>query len=206
METQIITTIDFRAIPTALKILASGGLVAFPTDTVYGVGGDAFNPQAIERIYKVKERPREKALPILLGDVVHLAEITPPLGRQAQRLVDVFWPGPLTLVLPARHTLPPQLSPSPTVGARIPDHGDTLSLLRASGSLAVTSANLSGQKSPRTAQEVLDQLGGRIELILDGGRTPGGEPSTVVDCTSSDLKVLREGPILLEEILDVIKA
>ena len=200
MKTTIIAAEDPKAIPAALEILKRGGLVAFPTDTVYGVGGDAFNSQAIERIYIAKERSREKAIPILLGDGADLGKVSPPPNQLVQRLVDKFWPGPLTLVLPARSTLPPQLSPYPTVGVRVPAHGMVRALLRASGPLAATSANISGEKNPRTAQEVLEQLGGRIELILDGGRTPGGGASTVVDCTSAKLKILREGPISLEEL------
>ncbi|RLD05773.1 MAG: threonylcarbamoyl-AMP synthase [Chloroflexota bacterium] len=200
MKTKVISIQDAQALPQALEILKSGGLVAFPTDTVYGVGGDVFNPQAIESIYAVKERPREKALPILLGDAAHLSAVSPPPQRFVQRLMDSFWPGPLTLVLPAKSTLPPQLSPYPTVGVRVPAHEGALTLLRASGPLAATSANISGRKAPQTAQGVLEQLGGRIDLILDGGRAPGGESSTVVDCASEKLKILREGPILLEEI------
>jgi len=203
VKTKTLALEDPQAIPTALEILSQGGLVAFPTDTVYGLGANAFNPQAINRIYAVKNRPREKAIPVLLGDVSDLEKVTPPINKLAQQLVDEFWPGPLTLILPAGKNLPPQLSPYPSVGVRIPAHAVVCILLRGSGPLAVTSANISGQNSPRTAQEVQEQLGGRIELILDGGRTPGGESSTVVDCASSEIRILREGPISLEEILSV---
>ncbi len=200
MKTIIIPIGNPQAIPAALEILARDGLVAFPTDTVYGLGADAFTPQAIERVYIVKERSREKAIPILLGDAADLEKVSPPPTERVQRLVDRFWPGALTLILPAKSTLPRQLSPYPTVGVRVPAHAAACALLRASGPLAATSANISGQKNPLTAQEVLEQLGGRIELILDGGRTPGGESSTVVDCTSPELKILRVGPISLEQL------
>jgi len=201
MKTKVIKIEAPQSLPQALEVLKRGGLVAFPTDTVYGVGGEVFNVQAIESIFTVKERPREKAIPILLGDAADLELVSLPPKQFVQRLIEYFWPGPLTLVLPARATLPPQLSPYPTVGVRIPAHEAACALLRASGPLAATSANISGQISPLTAQEVQKQLGGRIDLILDGGRTPGGESSTVVDCTMSELMILREGPILIEDIL-----
>jgi L-threonylcarbamoyladenylate synthase len=111
-----------------------------------------------------------------------------------------FWPGPLTLVIPKHPDLPEAVSATSTVGVRVPDHAAARALLQASGPLAATSANLSGQPSPSTAEEVRAQLGGRIPLILDGGRTPGGVPSTVVDCLGAEPKVLREGPISSQEI------
>jgi tRNA threonylcarbamoyl adenosine modification protein (Sua5/YciO/YrdC/YwlC family) len=118
----------------------------------------------------------------------------------AYRLAARFWPGPLTLVLPKQKGLPEELSAQPTIGVRMPDHPVTLALLRRAGPLAVTSANISGAASSVTAQEVFAQLGGRIPLILDGGRTPGGVSSTVVDCTGREPRILRLGPISLKEI------
>jgi L-threonylcarbamoyladenylate synthase len=118
----------------------------------------------------------------------------------ARRLAEKFWPGPLTLVVVKRPELPSVVAPADTVGVRVPDHPVALHLLRAAGPLAVTSANRSGSPSPRTADEVRAELGGRIELILDGGECPGGRSSTVVDCTRESPLILREGPITLGQI------
>ena len=176
------------ALDVALDLLRSGELVAFPTDTVYGLGADAFKPESIEALFAVKERENSKAIAILASQVADLERITSDLTPQARRLAEKFWPGPLTLVLPRHPALPANLSPLATIGVRIPDHPVALRLLSMSGPLAVTSANLSGSSNACTAQEVFAQLSRRIPLILDGGRTPGGFPSTVVDCTSAQIK------------------
>jgi L-threonylcarbamoyladenylate synthase len=190
-----------QAIPLAIETLLSGGLVAFPTDTVYGVGALAFYGAAVESIYAAKNRPNEKAIPILLGDGSHLAKVTAEIPAMALTLAARFWPGPLTLVVPKHPNLPEAVSATATVGVRVPDHPLARNLLCLAGPMAVTSANLSGQPSPSTAQEVLDQLGGRIALILDGGKTPGGVPSTVVNCLGMEPAILREGPLSLDQIL-----
>jgi L-threonylcarbamoyladenylate synthase len=181
-------------------MLREGHLVAFPTDTVYGVGTLAFDQRGIDQLYAVKERNSLKAIPILIGDPADLAQVTTDLGETARRLAQRFWPGPLTLVVPCHPGLPPNLSPQPTVGVRMPNHPVALSLLRSTGPMAVTSANRSGAESAVTALEVFAQLGKRIPLILDGGRTPGGLSSTVVDCTSPELIILRQGPISMQEL------
>lgn len=188
------------AIEQALALLKAGELVAFPTDTVYGLGADAFNVQAIERLYQVKEREITKAIAILIGEQAHLQQVIAEMTPLAARLSERFWPGPLTLVVPSHPRLPPNLSPLPTIGVRMPNHPIALELLRRSGPLAVTSANLSGAPSTVTAEEVYAQLQGRLPIILDGGRTPGGVPSTVVDCTVTPPTILRQGPIT-EEML-----
>jgi L-threonylcarbamoyladenylate synthase len=176
-------------------------LVAFPTDTVYGVGALAFYETAVLAIYEAKARPEEKAIPVLIADVSEVDKVAEGMPDRARRLAERFWPGPLTLVVKKRHTIPAAVSPTDTIGLRVPDHPVARELLRAAGPMAVTSANLSGQPSPCTADEVLGQLSGRIAMILDGGRTPGGVPSTVVDCTKEAFIILREGPIRIEEIL-----
>jgi len=192
-------------IKEALKALADGGIVAFPTDTVYGVGALAFDNAAIESIYAAKNRPIEKAIPILIGDLSDLDKVADDIPDMALRLAARFLPGPLTCIVPKKRTLPPAVSTTATVAVRIPDHPVARALLRAAGPMAVTSANISGQPSPSTAQEVYDQLNGRIPLILDGGRTPGGVPSTLVDCTGEQPVILREGPISLEELLSALR-
>ncbi|MHB8857498.1 MAG: L-threonylcarbamoyladenylate synthase [Bellilinea sp.] len=204
METTILPTTDSQAIQAALLVLQAGGLVAFPTDTVYGLAADPFNRAAIERLYAAKERNMSKAIAVLVGTVEQLSQITPGLSTQAEALAARFWPGALTLVVSRRAELPAQLSVLPTIGVRMPDHPFALNLLQASGPLATTSANRSGAGNPLTAADVLDQLGGRIELVLDGGTCPGGVPSTVVDCTVPDVRVLREGAISAEDIRAVL--
>lgn len=198
MKTKIIPA---SGIQTALEVLQNGGIVAFPTDTVYGLGSLAFDNTAIGSIYIAKNRPIEKAIPILIGDLDDLDKIAVDIPNMALRFAERFWPGPLTCIVSKKQTLPLAVSATSTVAVRIPDHHDARALLRAAGPMAVTSANISGQPSPSTAQEVYEQLNGRIPLILDGGKTKGGIPSTLVDCTSDKPIILREGPITLSELL-----
>jgi len=200
MKTQVISAEFPGDIDLALKVLHAGQLVAFPTDTVYGLGTMAFDEEAVNSIYKAKDRPTDKAIPVLLGDSSFLPLIASVVPAMAQRLADRFWPGPLTLVIPKNPALPDAISASPTVGVRVPDHSLARDLLRAAGPMAVTSANASGRPNASTAQEVFDQLAGRIALILEGGTTPGSLPSTVVDCSQREPLILRVGPIGLEDI------
>jgi L-threonylcarbamoyladenylate synthase len=204
VHTALLATQDPAAIQHALSVLENGGLVAFPTDTVYGLGALAFDGSAVERIYAAKDRPDEKAIPILLGNTDHLARAAARVPAMARTLAERFWPGPLTLVVPKHPHLPAVVSAAATVGVRMPDHPFALDLLEKTGPLAVTSANLSGQTSPSTAEEVLVQLAGRIHLVLDGGRTPGGTPSTVVDCSGERPVMLRPGPISLDQIYEAL--
>ena len=200
MKTIIVSSKSPDAIQGALNVLNKGGLVAFPTDTVYGVGALVFDGVAVESIYTAKDRPIEKAIPVLIGDSQDMEKVGIDISETAYRLAAHFWPGPLTVVVPKKPTLPESVSATATVGVRVPDHEIARTLLRVAGPMAVTSANISGQPSPSTAEEVFAQLDGRIALIIDGGSTPGGVASTVIDCTGSGLKILREGPISLEEI------
>ncbi len=197
----MLSTSDPQAMIKALEVLGGGGLVAFPTETVYGLAADLRMPEAIQKLYEVKGRETSKAIAVLIGELEQIELIAEGLSDQAARLAGRYWPGALTLVLPKRAGLPENLSALPTVGVRMPDHPFALALLRAAGPLAVTSANLSGQASPQTAEEVLAQLGGRLELLLDGGRCPVGVPSTVVDCTGAELRILRQGAIPAEKII-----
>ncbi|MDY6872906.1 MAG: L-threonylcarbamoyladenylate synthase [Chloroflexota bacterium] len=200
LQTERLPFADPNAIPTAKRVIASGGLIAFPTDTIYGVAADPFNPIAIQRIYEAKERPETKALPVLIGEVAQLAELSSPITDKVEAITRAFWPGALTLILTKVPGLPAELSPYPTIGVRMPDLPATLALLRATGPLATTSANISDGPNPVSAEDVLNQLGGRIELLLDGGPTPGPMASTVVDLTQPEMKILREGPIALSDL------
>lgn len=197
METHVIPADDPQALDSAVEVLQGDGLVAFPTDTVYGLGAKIDSPASIEALFRVKGRERSKAIPILLGDPADLDKVAIDISYTALRLAQRYWPGALTLVVPRHTALPDMLSPGPTIGVRMPDHPLALRLLRLTGPLAVTSANLSGEPSLSSAGDVAAQLGGRIDLILDGGITPGGRPSTVVDCTGAELVILRQGPISL---------
>jgi len=199
-ETLILNIDHHQSLFRAAEIIESGGIIAFPTDTVYGIGVSAFNADAIEKIYQVKGRAKEKAIPILMGDQTELIKITPPPGERVQKIMAAFWPGALTLILPLLAELPANLSNTGTIGVRVPDHNLSQELLRLTGPLAATSANLSGQESALSAQEVSKNLGGKLDLILDGGKSQGGVASTVLDCTGEQPTVLREGPISWQQI------
>lgn len=198
--TQRLPTTSAQALPAALACLQKGGLVALPTDTVYGLAARYDHAAAIERLYAAKERSPNKAIAVLIGEMAQLKQVAENLSALAYRLAQHFWPGALTLVVAKHAGLPHNLSPLPTIGVRMPDHSFARELLRLAGPLATTSANLSGGPNPRDAQEVLAQLDGRIELVLDGGAATGGVPSTVVDCTGETIQILRQGAISAAEI------
>ena len=204
MKTEVLRADKPNVMRHALDVLNHGGLVVFPTDTVYGLAALPYNPIFIERLYIVKGRNSMRAIAVLLGSPSDLKKVAVEPGEPALRLAERFWPGPLTLIVPRGPKLPDILSPSPTIGVRIPDHPVALDLLRLAGPLAVTSANLSGHDNTNTAREVLDQLNGRVHLVIDGGRTPGGVPSTVVDCTKPEIEILREGPISKQALMEAL--
>lgn len=187
---------------TASRIVAGGGLVVYPTDTVYGLGCDPFNIEAIARLLKVKGE-RDKPLPMLASDIESVRKIG-FLSERARGIATRFWPGPLTLVVPKKTLLPDIVTCNlDSVGVRIPQHNVALRLISLSNGLLVgTSANKTGKKPPRTAQEAAEQLGVEVNLILDGGLAPLGVPSTVVDLTRERPRILREGCIGLEELLN----
>ncbi|NIS79791.1 MAG: threonylcarbamoyl-AMP synthase [Anaerolineales bacterium] len=205
MRVEVIAAEDPGAITRALQVLNRGGLVAFPTDTVYGLGARVFDPEAVQRLYRVKGRHAEKAIPVLLAGLGEASKVALKLPRNARRLAAVFWPGPLTLIVWRRTDLPPEISADATVGLRVPNERTALALLTAAGPLAVTSANPSGQPSARTAGDVKDTLAQRVDLILDGGKTLGGESSTVLDCTRTIPRILRPGPIQEDEIMAALR-
>ncbi len=191
----ILPASDPRALHAAAEALHRGGLVVLPTDTVYGLAAWPWDAAAVARIYAAKGRPERKAIPVLVGEKAHLVRVTAALPPCADRLAACFWPGALTIVVPKHPDLPAALSPYPTVGVRMPDHPAALALLRLTGPLAVTSANRSGQPPARTAAEAAAQLGDAVAVILDAGPAPGGQPSTVVDCTAAPPRILRAGPV-----------
>lgn len=201
MITKVISADEPGALDQVQYVLSAGGIVAFPTDTVYGVGAMVHVPAAIQDLYSIKDRQRSKAIPVLVGLLEEMEQVAVDVPGTARRLAERFWPGPLTIVVPRHPDLPRVLSPFPTIGVRMPDHPIALALLRLSGPLAVTSANLSGEANTCTAADVEAQLGGLIAIILDGGRAPGGEPSTVVDPSGGRLSILRRGPISKNDLL-----
>ncbi|MES2211193.1 MAG: L-threonylcarbamoyladenylate synthase [Chloroflexota bacterium] len=181
----------------AIDVLAKGGVVALPTDTVYGIAVMLTSPGGIERLFHVKNRPPEKGIALLLATAEQASVVGIP-NHASRRLAAAFWPGPLTLVLPRRPgaDLPAVLTDgNPTVGVRLPNHACPRALAAALGPLPTTSANRSGGPDSLDVDMVVEQLGARVDLILDGGRTRGVVPSTVVDCTVSPPLVLREGAL-----------
>lgn len=205
IQTRTLAATDSAAIQTAISILSGGGLIAFPTDTVYGLAAGLNSYDGIQRLYEAKARSASKAIAVLVGEVHQLDQVTTGLTASAARLAQAFWPGALTIVVPKHPDLPANLSPLATIGVRMPDHDFARQLMRAAGPLATTSANISGEANTLTAQAVLDQLDGRVEVILDGGAAPGGVPSTVVDCTMEPPQVLRQGAILAEQISEALR-
>jgi L-threonylcarbamoyladenylate synthase len=194
----------------ARAAIARGDLVVMPTDTVYGIAADAFQPDAVQALLDAKGRGRSAPPPVLVPNRSTLDALAEEVPEAVVRLADAFWPGGLTIVLPARSTLAWDLGETEgTVALRMPDDRIALELLAETGPLAVSSANRTGEPAAQTAQEALDQLGDSIDVYLDGGRTPGALPSTIVDATglvdeSGPLRVLREGVISRDQLEAVV--
>ena len=192
-----------KTIVDASETVKRGGLVIYPTETVYGLGCDPFNTKAVERIFEVKGE-RRKPLPVLVSDIEHIEKIA-YLSEMARRIAIKVWPGPLTMVVPKTTILPNAVTSSlDSVAVRVPMHDVAIQLIYLSdGFLVGTSANKTGEKPPRSAHEAANQIGDKVDMILDGGPAIFGSPSTIVDLTSERLKMVRKGPISLNEILSV---
>jgi L-threonylcarbamoyladenylate synthase len=191
-----------------VEVLRDGGVVALPTDTVYGIAVALDTPGGIERLFQVKRRPPERGIMLLLDDAAQAARIG-VLTPGAQALADAGWPGGLTVVVPQRAdvVLPRALTGGqPTIGLRVPDHAAPRALARAVGPLPTTSANVSGLPEASDAGEIVRQLGDAIDLVLDGGPAHGGPASTVVDCTGDQPRVLRVGALPVEWVAGVLDA
>ena len=203
-----IQPITQKSIRHAVHLLREGEVVAFPTDTVYGVGVIAGNRFAVRQLFEAKQRPLDKPLPVFITQVDDLNQVACNIPNAAWPFLRQVWPGALTVVLPKAPHLPAEVtSGGDTVAVRLPDHPLCYELVACVGRpLAVTSANLSGRPSPTTAQEVAAQLGGRIALILDGGPTPTPHPSSIVDFSVSPPRLLREGDLTLEMLREQLPA
>jgi L-threonylcarbamoyladenylate synthase len=208
MKTEVIHSGNEDAKRRAVEVLKAGGLVAFPTDTVYGLGVLPWNLDAVARLYEAKLRPSDMAIPLLLSHASQLSRVATfpsQFKHQVKQLIKRFWPGGLTLVLPKAAIVPDAVSRGPTVAVRMPNLELARHVIRdAGGVLATTSANISGQLTPVTAQEVENQLGDRIDLILDGGVSRGGVPSSILDCTVSPPVLLRHGLVSVSDLRSVI--
>ncbi len=188
---------DKDLIESAAKAIREGNLVAFPTETVYGIAANFFDEKAIENLYRLKQRPRSKPFTIHIADIKMIESLGCFVTKEALRLISKFWPGPLTIVLKS--------GADGTLGFRIPANRIALDLIKSAGVPVVApSANLSGNKPPTSAGEALKDLDGKIDMLLDGGHTDIGIESTVVDLTVTPPKVLREGAIKREEIGKVL--
>lgn len=190
----------------AAMLLRKGRLVAVPTETVYGLASDATQERAVQANYEAKGRPETKPLNVLVDGMAMVEGVCRDIPADAYRLADAFWPGPLTMILMGRGTLPAIVpAGGATQGVRCPDHGDTLAVIRALGRpLACPSANLSGKKSPRSAADVLEQLSGRIDAVLDGGPCTVGVESTILDLTVTPYRILRQGGLSRGDIEAVL--
>ena len=195
-----------KQIKKAISILKKGGVVAYPTDTVYGLGASITDVSAIDRIFQVKGRPKGMALPVLLADKAQMKTIVTSIPPSALRLADVFFPGALTIILSKSDAVPNIITGGgQTIAFRIPNHPIPLALIKGLGKPIVgTSANLSGHPSALTAVEVQTQIGDKIDMVLDGGRCPGGIESTVVDLSGEKPVVRRQGAISIEELRKIL--
>ncbi|MCA5893833.1 threonylcarbamoyl-AMP synthase [Isoptericola sp. NEAU-Y5] len=192
------------SIDEAVNTVSRGGLVVLPTDTVYGIGADAFDADAVAALLAAKGRGRQMPPPVLVPDVRTLDGLATEVPDDARRLVEAFWPGGFTIILRAQPSLQWDLGETRgTVALRMPDHPAALALLRRTGPLAVSSANRTGSPAALDAADAVDQLGGAVDTYLDGGTAPGGVASTIVDATGPELRVVRTGAVPLEALRDV---
>ena len=215
METKLLNGNNKEAIAEASKILQDGGLVAFPTETVYGLGADALNADAAAKIYAAKGRPSDNPLIVHIADTDAVEKLEdretmnrahPDMVKKAHMLMEAFWPGPLTIIFPKLAIVPDGTTGGlPTVAIRMPSHPIAQELIRTSGvSIAAPSANTSGRPSPTTAQHVWEDMDGRIEMILDGGAVGIGIESTIVDMTGTIPTILRPGFITKAMLSEIV--
>jgi len=197
---------EIEKIQIAANTIKNGGLVAFPTETVYGLGADALNPEAVAKIFEAKERPPDNPIIVHIADKQDVYKLAREVPSSAKRLIEKFWPGPLTLIL-KRSSIVPDITVVglDTIAIRMPSNKVALALIKESGTpIAAPSANLAGKPSPTEAQHVINDLAGRIDIVLDAGPTKIGVESTVIDMTTPIPKILRPGGISYEKLKSVI--
>ena len=199
-------TVNEQVLDEAVRAVLRGGVIAMPTDTLYGLAVDPFQAEAVERVFVVKGRAAERALPLVVADVDQVTMWLGGLPPVGERLAARFWPGPLTLLLTAPAALPPAVSSGTArVGVRVPAHAVTRALCRACGRpLTATSANISGAAASANPDDIARTLGGRIDVLVDAGMAPGGPPSTIVDVTGSVPVLVRTGAVAWEDIRDFV--
>lgn len=196
LDTRHLLAAEPSAVIEAAAWLRRGYPVVFPTDTVYGVGVLPFDASALDSLYALKGRPADKGIPVLLADAADLFKVAEAIPPAAQRLIDRFWPGPLTLIVPRRAGLPDAISPNDNIAVRLPDHALARALIHeAGGAVATTSANLSGHDPALSGAAALAALRGAVAAVLDDGPTPGDRPSTIVDCSAARPFIVRPGPL-----------
>jgi L-threonylcarbamoyladenylate synthase len=190
------------ALAEAVAILQAGGVVAMPTDTLYGLAADPFSSEAVARVFAVKGRSTDRAMPLVAADVDQVVNQLGPLSELAQRLASKYWPGPLTLLVARPSSIPADVAGGRTeIGVRVPAHAVTRELCRVSGRLlTATSANLSGAPPSNDPDDIERALRTGVDLLLDAGRTPGGPPSTIVDVTGREVRLVRAGAIAWEDV------
>lgn len=189
------------ALDEAMNTVQRGGLIVLPTDTVYGIGSDAFSPTAVAMLLAAKGRGRQMPPPVLLGSLSTLDALAADVPADARALAEKFWPGALTIIFHAQPSLAWDLGETHgTVALRMPDHPATLALLGRTGPLAVSSANSTGNPAATTVEDAQQQLGESVALYLDGGTSPGGVASTIIEATGENLRVVREGAISLDDL------
>ena len=197
-----LSTSEPGALDRAVEVLRRGGLVAYPSDTVYGLAALPANDRAVEQLFRVKQRPAEQSMPLLISSPHDLAKVAANVPPVALRLIGHFWPGALTIVLARAPSFHSNAVAGDTVALRVPDHAVPRELVqRLASAITGTSANVSGGPEPVTADDVRAQIGDGVDLILDGGPCAGGTPSTVIDCVEEPPRIVREGAISREELV-----
>lgn len=206
LQTEIYSLNDFdAAVLAASDALKKGKIVAFPTETVYGLGASIADEKAIAQIYRAKGRMPEKPLSVLVSSIGDAEKTVAELPKSARQLAEEFWPGPLTMILKKSSAISTLITAGKsTVGVRVPAHPAALEIVRRAGPLACPSANLSGRREPKTAADVLEDLDGKIDLLIDGGKTALQAPSTIIDLTATPPKILRRGGLDIEKIKECI--
>jgi L-threonylcarbamoyladenylate synthase len=197
-----------EGISAAVAALKRGEVIAFPTETLYGLGADALNPAAVEKVFQLKGRDAASPIPILIADRAMLLNMVSEVPPLAEELIARFWPGPLTIVLPARHNVPrPLVNPAGAIGVRISSQPIAAELVQALGHpLTATSANPSGKPPARTAQAARESFSGQIDIFIDGGKLTSETGSTVVEVVGDRLKIIRKGEIDKSQIAEVLGA